>query len=441
MGVGRVTTETPVIDYVPHGFQKQVHLSKATNRVIVAGRQSGKTVAAIAEESNWAMSAPARWPDAKDREPQFWWTTASYRTKGKAWRDFGHHVPAEIIRKKHESEAWFELWNGSRITMRSADGKDSLVSERLHGLVADEFAQYDPTVWHQLLAPMLATTGGPVIFSGTPRGHNWAYELYQNARRGLDGWSSHHWTVYDSPYVTPLWIEQRKLETPERLWQQEYLAEFLTDGGEVFRNIDAAIADAAQPDDYTVVGLDLARTHDWTALMAFNSKAEWVASRRVGHLDWSVQRPAIVELYRRVKAKKILVDVTGMHVGADAVVRDLQQSGLTVEPVNIGSSVKRALIEGLMLRFDVNGIRIPMDAAEEFREYSVTQLDSGYDRYSAPSGKHDDYVMAAALGIWGLRHLVGRMPGDKPKSELQLEIEREMRSRTPGNWEAEEKSW
>ena len=92
-----------------------------------------------------------------------------------------------------------------------------------------------------------------------------------------------------------------------------------------------------------------------------------------------------------------------------------------------------------MLRFDVNGIRIPMEAADEFREYAVEQMASGYDKYSAPLGKHDDYVMAAALGIWGIRHIIGRMPGEKPKSELQMEIEREMRMKAPGTYD--ERAW
>lgn len=408
------------IDYTPHVHQRRVHKSTANTRVIVAGRQSGKTVSAVAELAVWAMSAPERWPD--EPNPQFWWTTASYKTKGKAWRDLIHHLPKGIIQKESEREAEIVLRNGSKISMRSADAPGSLVSERLHGLVADECGQYPSNIYDQLLGPMLATTGGPTILMGTPRGHNWFYEKYQNKRKGVPGWDSFHWRTEDSPYVTKQWLAERRIETPERTWQQEYLAEFLTDGGEVFRNVDTAIRPAAQPDGLTVIGLDLARTHDWTALMAFNSQGQHVAHRKVGHLDWSVQRIAVLEMYKRLNANKIVLDATGIQLGAEAVVYDLQREGLTVESVHITPEIKRALIESLMMRFDMGSISIPIEVAEEFREYSVEQLDSGYDRYGAPEGKHDDFVMAAALGMWGLRHIPPQPPVPKQLSIVEREL-------------------
>lgn len=408
------------IAYSPHIHQARVHASLANTRVVVAGRQSGKTVCAVAELAEWAMSAPARWPD--EAEPQFWWTTASYKTKGKAWRDLEKHLPKAIVLRSSEREAEIVLRNGSKISMRSADAPGSLVSERLHGLVADECGQYPPHIYSQLLGPMLATTGGPTILMGTPRGHNWFYEAYQNKAKGVTGWESFHWRTADSPFVSPTWLAERRIETPERIWRQEYEAEFLTDGGEVFRNIDSAIGAAAAPDAYTVLGLDLARTHDWTYLMAFDSQGQWVDQRRVGHLDWSVQRVAVIEMYRRLKCQKVVLDATGIQLGAEAVVYDLQREGLNVESVHITGEIKRVLVENLMLRFDLGSIRIPMEAAEEFRAYAVEQLASGYDRYSAPEGKHDDAVMAAALAMWGLRNLAGRALS-KPKSEIESMVE------------------
>lgn len=396
----------------------------------MAGRQSGKTVAAVAELAEWAMSAPVRWPD--EPAPQFWWCTGSYKTKGKAWRDLEVHLPAAIIAKKSEREGEMLLRNGSKVSMRSADAPGSLVSERLHGLVADECGQYPPNIYDQLLGPMLATTGGPTILMGTPRGHNWFYDKFQNKARGVVGWDSFHWRTEDSPFVTAQWLAERRVETPERIWRQEYIAEFLTDGGEVFRNVDTCIAPAAQPDDFTVIGLDLARTHDWTALMALNGRGEWVDYRRVGHLDWSVQRIAVIEMYRRLKAQKVVLDSTGIQLGAEAVVHDLRQEGLLVEPVHITGEIKRTLIENLMMRFDTTSIRIPMEAAQEFREFGSEELDSGYTRYTAPEGKHDDAVMAAALALWGIRYIHSG-PTEPVGTELDRLMERELEAAEAGH--------
>lgn len=431
-------SETASIGYLPHAFQRKFHQSPARHRIVVAGRQSGKTLAAVHECANWAMSAPITWPSVKF--PQYFWTTAYDKTRGKAWRDFGANVPKEIIARSHESEAWFELKNGSRISMRSAEGMTSLVSETLHGLVCDEFCQYRPQVYDEYLAPMLATTGGPVVFVGSPWGMNWGYETYMKGLVPLPGWQSFHWTSYDSPYIDKLWLAERKIDTADRSFRQQYMAEFLTAGGEVFRNVDTCIAPAAPPDDFVVIGLDLARTHDWTALMALNGRNEWVDCRRVGHLDWSVQRIAVIEMYKRLNARKVVLDATGIQLGAEAVVYDLRREGLIVDPVHITGEIKRALVENLMLKFDMSAIRIPMEASSEFRQYSVEERPSGYDSYGAPTGKHDDYVMATALALWGNRHMSAR-PMEPQKSELQLSIERELRMAKDGYDGNESNDW
>lgn len=419
------------VAYQPHIYQARFHNSQARNRVVVAGRQSGKTLGVVQEEAEWAMSAPKRWPEEKF--PQFWWVTAFDKTKGKAWRDFAQYVPKDIIKRSHESEAWFELRNGSRISMQSAEGMTSLVSEKLYGLVCDEFCQYRPAVYDDYLAPMLATTGGPVVFAGSPWGMNWGYQTYMKGVQGLPGWFSIRWTSYDSPYVDKIWLAERKLDTPDRPFRQQYMAEFLTDGGEVFRNVDVCIAPAAPKDEDTVIGLDLARTHDWTSLFAMNSRAEWVDFRRLGHLDWSVQRVAVIEMYRRLKARKVVMDVTGIRLGEEAVAFDLRREGLIVEPVHITGEIKRTLVENLMLRFDQTSLRIPMEAANEFREYTVEATNQGYDKYSAPEGKHDDVVMSCALALWGIRNIVSG-PREAEKTELDKLIDRELAAAEGHGW-------
>lgn len=386
----------------------------------------------VAEIAGWAMSAPRRWP--QDERPQFWWVTSSYEVKGKAVRDITAHLPKGIVADYSERQAKWVLKNGSQITVRSADGKDSLVSERLHGLVGDECGDWNDGVYDQQLSAMTATTGGPQILAGIPRGMNWFYEKYMNQTRGMPGWDSFAWKTADSPYVDAIWLAQRKAETPERIWRQEYEAEFMTEGGAVFRNVDTCIAPAAKRDDEVVIGLDLARTHDWTVLMAMNSRREWVDHRRVGHVDWSVQRVAVIEMYRRLGASKVVLDATGIQLGAEAVVYDLRNEGLTVEAVHITGEIKKALVQNLMLLFDTSGIRIPMEAAQEFRQFSAEKMDSGSIRYSAPQGKHDDAVMATALAVWGMRHLPPYEPSEIEKTELDRIVEREL-AQARGDWD------
>ncbi len=435
-----MAAQAPVIAYRPHWHQARVHASDARFKVVRAGRQSGKSLAAIAEVTSWSTERLG---------PQIhWWVTSSYRVKDRAWRGLAQHLPRSIVRKKHEGDLYFELTNGTRIYIKSADAPESLVSETLDGLVLDEAAQIRPEVWQQLLRPTLAVKKAPAVFIGTPRGRNWFYDLEQHARSGGDPeWAAFSWRSIESPYFSEEEYQRAKLEMPERLFRQEIEAEYLADGGDVFRHVDAATSQAAQPDDYTVVGVDLARTRDWTVIWATNAMGEWIDVQRLRDLDWSLQRPRIVELYRRVKAHRLLLDATGMHVGADAVVRDLQNEGVIVEPVTLTAPMKRAMIEGLMLRFDNGSIRIPTDpiVVEEFRGFTAELLPSGRERYAAPGNKHDDCVMAAALAMWGIRQFAGRTlttPHVQPRNDmerwLQEHTEKEMRRAAAenGDWNA-----
>jgi len=129
---------SPIIRYIPHEAPKPActrrpHGSSSP----VAGRQSGKSLAAIAELGSWVMERTGR--------GMYYWVTANYRVKDRAWRGLAEHLPREIVRRKHESDLFIELKNGTRIYIRSADAPESLVSETLDGLVCDEAAQWKPT--------------------------------------------------------------------------------------------------------------------------------------------------------------------------------------------------------------------------------------------------------------------------------------------------------
>lgn len=412
-----------VIAYEPHAKQAELHAnaSEARFRVAVAGRQSGKTLAGIAEIAQWGMEAPNR---------QLWWTTASYRTKDKAWRDLTAHLPREIVRKRHESELYAELGNGSRISIHSADAPDSLVSESVHGAVCDEFAQWRPTVWPQFLRSTLAVTNGPALFIGTPRGRNWAHDLYQLGLRGEEGWAAFHWRSDESPYFSREEFERLQRELPERIFRQEILAEFVEGGGEVFRGIDACISPLAKPDGYTVLGVDLARTRDWTAIHALNARRETVLRDRWQRLTWDVTKLRIIATYQRLGCAKAVIDATGV---GDPITEDLMRAGLHVEPVVFTNASKANLVTGLVLLFEQAAIRIPDDAdlREELKSFTFEVLPSGRDRYAAPAGKTDDTVAALALAAWGLRHIRfdrGFKPPPLTPEERELEEYREFRA-------------
>ena len=73
---------------------------------------------------------------------------------------------------KIQSELWVELIDGARIRIHGADNPDRLRGPYLDGVVLDEYADMRPSVWGEVIRPMLADRQGWATFIGTPKGRN-----------------------------------------------------------------------------------------------------------------------------------------------------------------------------------------------------------------------------------------------------------------------------
>jgi hypothetical protein len=62
-------------------------------------------------------------------------------------------------------------------------------------------------------------------------------------------------------------------------------------------------------------------------------------------------------------------------------------------------STKQPLIQNLALAFERHGFKVPYDAIDELRAFEVLTMASGYNRFTAPSGMHDDWVIMLAI-LW-----------------------------------------
>lgn len=407
-------TLTTDLAYRPWSKQLDVHESEARFRVVIAGRQSGKSMTAVAEIAQWAMEDPNR---------VLWWLTANYEVKDKAWTDLTDHLPKDIIKKSLESQRLIVLGNNSRIHIKSADGKDSLVSAKLDALVCDEFCQWKESAWMQV-RPMLNVTMGPVIFVGTPRGRNWGWKLWLRGQKLLPvghpqqgqpnpdydpSYASFHWRTSESPYSNPMEIEQARRDMHPDWFRQEYDAEIIDNAAAVFRNIAGCIRRMpAAPDQWMCLGVDLGRKMDRSCIVVMNGRRE-VVEILTTQVDWPVQKQMIAALAFKYQVRKITVDSTG---AGDPIARDLAQAGFPVEEFVItgGGASKHQLIDGLRIAINQGNIAFPdhPDLIRELEAYEFEIKDEGRGRitYSAPPGEHDDMVVALGLALWGQRGLV-----------------------------------
>ena len=126
-------------------------------------------------------------------------------------------------------------------------------------------------------------------------------------------------------------------------------------------------------------------------------------------LDWSIMIGRIKAAADRFDHCKMLVDSTG---AGEPVFEELKKAGCRVEPYPFTHASKSALIDNLSLLLEQTKLVLPrpdiwpegIDELEAF-EFSVTE--AGTVRTSAPSGAHDDCVIALALAAWLLPKSAG----------------------------------
>jgi hypothetical protein len=296
----------------------------------------------------------------------------------------------------------------SEIRAKSADNPVSLLGEGLDWLIIDEAARLKPQIFEGHLSQRLIDKKGWCLMISTPRGKGWFYDAWRRGQGGDPTYQSWNLASWTSPFLDRALIDEERGRLPERVFRQEYGGEFLEGSGQVFRFVREAATGMFQPpirDERYHAGLDLAKVEDYTVLVIINSKCEVVAVDRFHRIDWGPQIARIRTLTERYNRARTYVDTTG---AGEPIYETLVKERVRVEPYQFTQQSKAAIIDNLALMLEKRQIVIPkpelwpegVDELEGF-EYSVT--DRGTMRSSAPSGLHDDCVIALALAAYWVR--------------------------------------
>lgn len=168
------------IPYSPRDAFKPFHDRSARWACLVAHRRAGKTVSCINDLIRRAF--------VDDKVNGRYAYIAPYYSQAKsiAW-DYLLRYTQDVRVNANASELWVELLNGARIRLFGADNPDALRGLYLDGVVLDEVADMRPRVWGEIIRPLLADREGWAVFIGTPKGHNFFYEIWKTANAS-DSW-------------------------------------------------------------------------------------------------------------------------------------------------------------------------------------------------------------------------------------------------------------
>lgn len=163
------------VDYAPRAHFLPYHERDRRWACIVAHRRAGKTVATVFDLLTAALST-------RKENGRYAYIAPYYsQAKAIAW-DYLKRYSAPIGAKISESELSVELHNGSRVRLFGADNPDALRGIYLDGVVLDEYGDQRPTVWGEIIRPLLADRKGWATFIGTPKGKNHFFDIREQAR-------------------------------------------------------------------------------------------------------------------------------------------------------------------------------------------------------------------------------------------------------------------
>ena len=93
-----------------------------------------------------------------------------------------------IAADSNESELTVTLLNGSKIRLFGADNADAIRGLGFSGIYMDEFGDFKPSVWGNVIRPSLSDRQGWAVFGGTPKGKNQFWDIRQTAAKLKDEW-------------------------------------------------------------------------------------------------------------------------------------------------------------------------------------------------------------------------------------------------------------
>lgn len=384
---------------LPHLHYKQQEIWKEFQEdancfyyIVAAGRRFGKTFLSL----NFLMFNLISNPNTIGLYCARWYSQSkeTYQEFLKIYKD------CPIIERTNGTELSVLLKNGSRLSFEQVQNHDSIRGKTIHYMVLDEFALYTEESYYQSIQPTMATTRPKCLIISTPRGKGLFYQLYT---KGLDINEQHYKSIQapsnSNPLINQEFMDDVKRSVNEKIYKQEYLAEFIDDTGSVFTNIRINLNNEIVKTKYNWAGLDIGIEYDYTVLTIINEKNQVIYWDRFNKVSLREAAKRIAEACIKHNVYYLYIE-DNQYQGLYDMIKEAGFKKL--HGYTTTRSSKPELIENLIDHFESGNIQLPdhkyFISEFEIYEHNYNKVTRSIS-YSAPSGAHDDIVMSTALAF------------------------------------------
>lgn len=391
--------------------------------VAIIGRQWGKSVALMNLALYWAL---------EDKGCSIYWVSPTDSQLQKVYTeiiDAVIHTNIIKTKKATKGDTDIQFTNGSRIFFKSAAAEDSLRGGSVNYMIIDEAAFVKQETIETILLPMLAVRGKKCCFISTPKGKNYLYDYFlKSQNKENKNWKSLRYTTYDSPFSNKDIIDLAKNSLPTKLFQQEYLAEFV-DSSSVFNNINDVLCLEKQTypkqGERYYAGIDIGLITDASVISIINQDGHLVNYYRFVNIEAPKLINEIVKINELWKFEKMLIENNSQGL---PIYQHLKTRIYTLREINTNTKTKPEMINKLIHLFNMKEMKCVKDdyLRIELEAFIFKQGNTGLIRFMADLGFNDDVVMSLAIG---------RLCYDQhnKKTNVTIESGQDIKEYTPNN--------
>ena len=373
------------------------------NKYILAAmsRQIGKSVLCKVLCTKWLL----------EPNKEIGYLTPTLKLSKKFFNDLTSVIPESLLVKSNASDLVIQSITGSTLYFYSAEQGNRIRGNTFDYLILDEAAFYKEDtganhIWYSILQPTIKVKGKKIIMVSTPNGcQGFWYDLIQKAIKGTKGYSFIKRTIYDDSMCQD--IEEIRNSTPDLMWRQEYLVEFIAGANSFFTGYHNCYDDTMTFNWIYPLwgGIDWSSTgKDETIVTFINGLNQIIQYNIEGDLDSKYSQ--IASILNKYSLKGVYAEDNSIgSVMINELKKQMRQKNV-LKPFTTTNDSKTEIVTELALAFE-----------KEELTYNDLQLDRqlGAFGYSVSKtkkltfegkGEHDDRCMSLALALKAKKDMV-----------------------------------
>ena len=319
-----------------------------------------------------------------------------------------------IIKSKNATDLFITLINGSSISIKSAEQKESLRGETCTGILCIDECAYISSEVYNIVKPWCDFHKAVTLMVSTPfvkSGFFWEYYNHGLNREyncvSID-WSDEKYQDDMDFILPPSKLEEYRKLLPKNVFLTDYLGIFIDDDGTVFTDFKKCInKNEIKDSDKLYLGIDWAAgvESDDTVIVAFNQYGKQVYLDYFNKLTPTQQIDRIEKFIVQYKNQIAVVQTELNSLGTPLTdfLKNRPQLKTIINKFvgfNTTNQSKNAIVQNLQIAFEQGLIEILEDEKQSRELATYTAEYNAKTRnvsYNAPNGLHDDICIAMML--------------------------------------------